>query len=173
MPAKPSDPRSEARLLIDAYVEALVGVFALRLPGVGDAVRKYAPRMTVESSYDDEHLNIHSADVVTNLAHSGPAVQATVDQMSAAFAAAMWELLKSQAHYDAIATKPDIQFLRHLRNACGHGGHWNFGELVHPAAWRDKELRMEHVGQAAFGGLLKHGDLMLLLIDIDRAYFQQ
>lgn len=173
MPPNSRDTRSQARLLIDSYVEALVGVFALRLPTVAETVRKYAPHMTVESSYEEEHVNLHAAEVVSDPVFSGPGIQATIDQISNAFASSMWETLKSHAHYDLIATKPDIQFFRHLRNACGHDGRWNFTELKYAAVWRDKVLKMEHVGEGAFGGLVKHGDLMLLFTDIDRKYFEQ
>jgi hypothetical protein len=167
------DTRHEARLLVEAYIEAMVGVCALRLPTVADAVRKHAPEICVESSYEGEHVNLHAAEVVAGLALTGPSILATIDQISAAFASAMWELLKSHAHYDHIAAEPDIQFLRHLRNSCAHGGRWHFEKLLHPAKWRDKELRLEHAGVPAFGGMIKHGDLLLLLVDIDRKYFQQ
>jgi len=129
--------------------------------------------MTIKSSYDGEHINLHADAVVAELKLSGPSIVTTIDQISAVFVAATWDTLTSHAHYDVIATNPDIQFLRHLRNACGHNGRWNFSELKHPAIWRDKELRMNHVGLVAFGGLLKHGDVMLLLTDIDMKYFEQ
>jgi hypothetical protein len=79
----------------------------------------------------------------------------------------------SHVHYDSIATNPDIQFFRHLRNACGHDGRWNFNELKHPAIWRDKELHMNLVGSVVFGGLLKHGDVVFLFTDIDKKCFEQ
>lgn len=167
-----ADTRSDARLLIDAYSESLVGVFALRLPGVADTVRTLAPKMTVESSYDGEHVNLHAAEIVSDVALSGPTIRATIDQISRAFAASMWELLKSHAHFVEIEAEPDIQFFRHVRNACGHDGRWNFPELKRPAVWRDKQLTLAEIGAPVFGGLLKHGDLMLLMIDIDRKYFQ-
>lgn len=65
-----------------------------------------------------------------------------------------------------------LQFFRHLRNACGHTGNWNFQELKHPAQWRDKRLMLEHIGQPVFGEFFKHGDLALLVLDIDKRYFE-
>lgn len=173
MPTKSRDTRTRAQLLLNAYIEALVGVFALRLPIVDTVVKAHAPKMTVESSYDGEHVNLHADAVVSDLDFSGEKIKTTIDQITTAFVAAMWDTLTSHAHYDAISTKPDIQFFRHLRNACGHDGRWNFKELKHRAAWRDKELSMSHVGFLVFGGLLKHGDVVLLFIDIDKKYFEQ
>jgi len=173
MSNKSRDPRNRARLLLDAYIESLVGIFALRLPTVRDAVILQAPKITVESSYNGEHVNLHADVVVQEVQTSGPAISATVDQITSAFVAAMWDTLLSHAHYDSIATNPEIQFFRHLRNACGHNGRWNFSDLRHPAIWRDKKLRMEHVGEQVFGKLLKHGDVVLLFTDIDRKYFEQ
>jgi hypothetical protein len=173
MAPKSRDTRTRAQLLLNAYIEALVGVFALRLPTVDVVVKAHAPQMTVESSYDGEHINLHADAVVSDLEFSGTAITTTVDQITAAFVAAMWDTLTSHAHYDAISTKPDIQFFRHLRNACGHDGRWNYKELKHPAIWRDKELNMGHVGSLVFGGLLKHGDVVLFFIDIDKKYFEQ
>jgi hypothetical protein len=46
-------------------------------------------------------------------------------------------------------------------------------ELKHPAIWRDKELHMNLVGSVVFGGLLKHGDVVLLFTDIDQKCFER
>ena len=167
------DTRDRVQLLVNAYCESLVGVFALHLPGVADAVRTHAPRMTVESSYSGEHVNLHADAVVNGLDRSGPRMVTLVDQITAVFVAGMWDILMSHAHYQEIATNPDIQFFRHLRNACGHDGSWNFDELKHPAVWREKELCLELSGAKVFGGLLKHGDVILLMKDIDSKYFDK
>lgn len=173
MTSKTRDTRNRARLLINAYTEALVGIFVLRLHPVQDAVRTHSPEMTVESSYDGEHLNLHARRIVDEIQSHGPEVIVTVEQVTSAFVTAMWDTIISHAHYDLIATKPEIQFLRHLRNACGHDGHWNFDKLKHPAEWRDKKLQLKDAGSPVFNRMLKHGDVMLLFIDIDRKYFEQ
>jgi hypothetical protein len=170
---KSRDSRIRSQLLLNAYVESLVGAFALHLPGVGDIVRAHAPLITVDSSYPSEPLNLHADAVINDLVRSGPRMTTLVDQITAAFIAGMWDILQFHAHYEQIATNPDVQFFRHLRNACGHDGSWNFGYLKHRAAWRDKELLSEQSGLKVFGGLLKHGDVMLLMKDIDSKYFDQ
>jgi len=127
--------------------------------------------MCVESSFEGEHINLNSEAIVDACEWSGPKIMTCIDQLTGAFVAAMWDTLKSHSNYAAISTMPEIQFFRHLRNACGHDGKWNFTVLNHPAVWRDKELKQEHSGSKVFGGMLKHGDVVLLVIDIDRKYF--
>jgi len=175
MPTKPRDTRTRAGLLINAYVEALVGLFALRLEEVKSAVRAHAPEMTITSSYDGQHINLDARRVVDELSTSGTEVVTAVEQISCAFVAAMWDLLKGHANYDQIATTPEIQFFRHPRNACGLNGRWNFTEkdLMLPACWRDKTSALADFGQPAFNGIMNHGDVILLFIDIDLRYFQQ
>jgi hypothetical protein len=166
-----TDTRAEATLLINAFIEALVGLFALRLDPVKDVVRTHAPEMTVMSSYDGEHVNLAARAIVDGVSTSGPEILSAVDQTTRAFVAAMWGLLTTHARYPQVATEPEIQFLRHLRNACGHNGRWNFTELKHLASWRTKSLALTDSGQLVFGGVLKHGDVTLLFMDIDRKYF--
>lgn len=157
---------------MDAFTEALFGIFALRLPPVQNAVKVFMPEVTVRSSYEGQHINLIAHRIVDEISISGPEIKTVVNQITAAFVAAMWDLLKTHAHYEVIANKPEIQFFRHLRNACGHDGKWNFTELKHTAVWRDKLLTLDHAGQDVFEGLLKHGDVVLLFIDIDMKYFE-
>lgn len=173
MTTKLRDTRIRAELLIHAFIEALTGIFALRLQPVQAAIRMHDPEMTVMSSYEGEHINLDAQSVVDEISSNGPKLIITINQITAVFVSAMWDTLTSHANYDSIATKPEIQFFRHLRNACGHDGKWNYRELKHPAVWRDKELQLAHSGEAVFNGLLKHGDVVLLFIDIDKKYFEQ
>ena len=167
------DTRTQAGIFINAYVESLVGLFALRLEDVKVVVREHAPEMTVISSFEGKHVNLQARRVVDEIGTSDPEITAAVERITAAFVAGMWDLLTSHAHYSKISTEPEVQFFRHLRNACGHNGRWSFKELKSPASWRGKSLDPSHNGQLVFEGLLKHGDVVLLFFDIDRKYFQQ
>jgi hypothetical protein len=173
MSPKRHDTRSRARVLIDAYIEALVGLFALRLRSVQEAIRKDAPEMSVLSSYDGEHIILAAGRVANEAATSGAEIVAAVDQTTSAFVAAMWDLLTTHTRYDAISTQPEVLFFRHLRNACGHDGRWNFADLKHPSRWRDKSLSLNDSGRPVFGSVLKHGDVILIFRDIDRKFFEQ
>lgn len=173
MSAKSRDTRERARLVLNAFVEALVGIFALRLPAVQEVICRNAPEMSVESSYPGQSLILDAKRTARECQTNGPDIRAVVDQIVFAFVASLWDTLLCHAHYERISTKPEIQFFRHLRNAGAHDGRWNFTELKHPARWRDKELTLQHSGQLVFGGVLKHGDVALLFIDIDKVYFEQ
>jgi hypothetical protein len=160
-------------LITNAYIEALVGVFALRLKPVQDIVSEHAPEMSVMSSYEGEHIILQAQRIISEISTSGPELAATINQVTSAFVATMWDIITTHTHYESIALMPEIQFFRHLRNACGHDGKWNFKELKYPASWRDKELLLTHSGSEVFNGLLKHGDVVLLFTDIDLKYFEQ
>lgn len=173
MHSKSRDTSTRAQLLISAYIESLVGIFALRLAPVKSAISAIAPQMTLFSSYEGQHCNLQARRIVEEISTTGIELQTTVNQLTYIFVAAMWETLKQHAHYDLISTKPDIQFFRHLRNACAHDGKWNFTELKYPAIWRDKELKTEHNDKEVFNGVLLHGDILLFFTDIDLKYFEQ
>lgn len=106
MSTKSRDTRTSARLLIDAYIEALVGLFALRLEPVKAAVRSHAPDMSVLSSFEGEHVNLHAAHVVDTLTTSSAELKTAAEILTAAFVARMWDLLRSHARYDTISTEP-------------------------------------------------------------------
>ena len=170
---KSTDTRRESTLLINAFTEALVGLFALRLEAVQETVRTQSPQMTVLSSYDGEHVNLDARLIVNTVGLGGPELSSAVSQTIRAFVAAMWDLLFNHSGYTQVATEPEIQFFRHLRNACGHNGRWNFTELKHVAAWRNRSLVLADNGMEVFGGKLMHGDVLLLFVDINNKYFSK
>lgn len=174
MTEKSRDTRVRVNFLIEAYIQSLVGIFALRLPDVQNVILKTAPVISLSSSYDEECCNLEAYRIVNEIHAFGPELQTAITQVTSAFIGAMWDILKTHAHYQIISTRPEIQFFRHLRNACSHDGKWCFKEdLKHPAAWRDKVLTQEHDGKEIYSSLLKHGDILLLFTDIDLAYFEQ
>jgi hypothetical protein len=85
------------------------------------------------------------------------------------------ELCKDKAAHD---TGPLWEFLRHCRNAAGHGGYFNLlnGEPKRPAMWRSLEILPSLQGtpllQAEQDGafFLGPADPILLLWDIEQAY---
>lgn len=174
MTSKSRDTSQRAHVLRDAYAESLVGLFALRLEPVKAAIRVHAPQMALLSSYEDQALLLQAKTIVDSIPTGfSPELQTAIDILTGSFIAAMWDLLQSHAHYDKISTAPDIQFFRHLRNACGHDGKWNFSKLQHPAEWRHRKLTMGDIGNAAFDSTFRHADVVLLFEDIDHKYFER
>jgi len=104
MPQKSNDTRVQTKLLLDAFLESLVGVFALRIPDVQATIRGQAPTMSVESSYDGQHLILEAAVIVGECKVTGQEIQTTITQIARVFAAAMWDSLLSHSRYDSIAT---------------------------------------------------------------------
>jgi hypothetical protein len=166
------DTRSATQAISDAYYEALVGIFSLRLPDVKEIVLRAAPTVVLKSSYPGEDILLDTKVILSALSTHGDQIRHSVTQLNRIFVAAMWDTLTAHENYDAIATKPEIQFFRHIRNACAHGGRFNFQSLPYPARWRERSLTIEHRGVEVFPGFLKDGDLLLLFADIGCTYFE-
>jgi hypothetical protein len=167
-----SDTRNMTQAITDAYFEALVGIFSLRLPEVKEIVLRAAPTVVVESSYHGQSLILDTAKILADAHLSGPQIQQSVTQLNRVFVAAMWDTLTMHSNYNAIATKPEIQLFRHIRNACAHGGSFNFKSLPHPAYWRERFLTVAHHNTRVFPDFIKDGDLILLFADIGQNYFE-
>jgi hypothetical protein len=70
-----------------------------------------------------------------------------------------------------IAASPEMEFFRHVRNACAHGNQFHFvgAEPRRCAAWRGLTLtRATHQATPCIGHWLNAADLLLLLTDIER-----
>lgn len=93
-------------------------------------------------------------------------------QINIVFLISAWDLLTETKTYNSIATEPEIQFFRHVRNGCSHDNQFNFDALKHPAKWRDKEITTALKGQTVFPDFIKDGDPLLLLLDINNKYFE-
>jgi hypothetical protein len=101
-----------------------------------------------------------------------PNLRQAFTQINSIFIASSWGILSETKTYNTIATKEDVQFLRHIRNAGAHDGLFNFDlPLKHPAKWRDKEILPSLKGTPVFPGFLKDGDPIFLLIDITNRYY--
>lgn len=64
--------------------------------------------------------------------------------------------------------RPEVQFLRHARNASGHGNVFNLlaGEPRKPAVWRGIEITSELNGAPFLYQFLKAGDVLRLIDDV-------
>jgi hypothetical protein len=72
---------------------------------------------------------------------------------------------------------PLWEFLRHCRNAAGHGCKFNFlyDEPKRPAIWGKLEITQNHQGQPLFidgtnNGFMSPGDVLGLLWDLEQSY---
>ncbi len=64
--------------------------------------------------------------------------------------------------------RPEVEFLRHARNASAHGNVFTLrrGEPVKPATWREKEITQQLSGQVLLYRFLKPGDVLQLVDDV-------
>ncbi len=166
------------RPLIDAYLETCVALIVLRIPEVQDLVSASLPEAVVSTSYaaDHENLIINVRGMFESMRAEGlgnvGTLQHSFRQTNCIFLGAMWDTLKQHRRFGEIKTEPVVEFLIHVRNASSHGGRLNFGELRHPAKWRDKEITESMSGTPVFPDLLQDGDPILLVIDINNDFFE-
>lgn len=67
-------------------------------------------------------------------------------------------------------SSPSAEYLRHLRNACAHGGRWHF-ERAEPrrlAEWRGNTLSKEMHRSPVWDLQFTRGDLLVLLWDVEQ-----
>jgi len=166
-----------ARETIDAYLEMVLGIMTLRISQVQDFLIPNFPEASIKSSYQHEDLIIKVVDVLNDFKKEGlkdvKSLQNSFRQVNRMFLLAMWDILFSHKTYDSIANKPDIQFFRHIRNGCAHNNKLNFAAIDKIAKWRDKEITDSDKNKSVFPDMLKDGDPILLVIDINNNYFHR
>ncbi|HEY6356118.1 MAG TPA: hypothetical protein VIY30_16670 [Burkholderiaceae bacterium] len=112
---------------------------------------------------------------------SGAITRATAESsLACMLATAAWDVLCATEPPPAIMGRPEVQYLRHVRNAAAHGNHWHFSDRKGretpdmPAQWRtasiDHSLKGRSNplhGQQCFGNTLGSADLLRLMLDIE------
>lgn len=173
---KPNDTSLIARETIDAYLKMILGIMTLRISQVQDFLIPNFPEASVKSSYKHEDLIIKVVDILNDFKKEGlkdvKSLQNSFRQVNRMFLLAMWDILCSHKTYDRIANEPEIQFFRHIRNGCAHNNKLNFASIDKSAKWRDKEITDSDKGKSVFPDMLKDGDPILLVIDINNKYFR-
>jgi hypothetical protein len=121
--------------------------------------------ITIDVDQIAQELKEHGADLIKTLLLSGGAVFIVAHESE-----------KDKAWHDQ---GPLWEFLRHCRNAAGHGGRFHFlnGEPRRLARWGKIEIQASLEGTPLFKGadgvgLLSPGDPIRLLWDIEQAYPQ-
>jgi hypothetical protein len=174
---KPDDTRFLTAQITDAYLEMTLGIMVLRIPQIQDLLIPNIPEAVVTTSYFDNHENlvINAKRILEELKAEGltnvRSLQNSFRQVNRIFILSMWDILTEHRRFDAISTEPEIQFFRHVRNACAHDGTLNFEELKHPARWRDKQITETMRGINLFPDIMKDGDPFLLVLDVNNKFF--
>ena len=172
---KSGDTSLIARNTIDAYLEMILGIMALRVPEMQQFLISNTPEVSVESSYVNESLIIRVVDILSDFRKEGlkdvKSLQNSFRQVNSIFLLAMWDILCSHSNYDRICNQPEVQFFRHIRNGCAHDNKLNFSTIDKVAKWRDKEISDKDKNKNVFPDILRDGDPLLLVVDINNTYF--
>jgi hypothetical protein len=153
----------------------ILGIMILRIPQIQDYLIPNFPEGSVESSYPHEHLVIKVADLLNGFKKEGlkdmKSLQNSFRQVNKIFLLAMWDILFNHRNYDHICNTPEVQFFRHIRNGCAHNNKLNFAIVDKIAKWRNKEIKDSDKNKSVFPDILKDGDPILLIVDINNKYF--
>lgn len=171
----PDNEHLHAGHVSDAYLETILALMALRTPAVREAIQASLPsEFVVASSYQRESLIISVSGMLASVEAEGmddvQGLQRSVRQANWTLLSAMWEILKQHRRFREIEMEPVIEFFRHVRNGSSHGGRLNFKTVRAPARWRDKEITKSMKGIRVFPDLLRDGDPLLLVQDIERQF---
>lgn len=164
----------------DIYIELIFAMMCLRHPGLHAPILKNVPGVQVASSYvvngKKQDLCIPTDAIIAGFQKEGLSnVQSLMKafyHVNSMFLVSMWAILTETFILEKISKEPEIQFYRHVRNGCAHGNKFNFGQLSYPAQWRDKTITEENNNKPVFPDVLRDGDPMLLLVDINNKYFR-
>ncbi|HCC23653.1 TPA: hypothetical protein DF272_05790 [Candidatus Falkowbacteria bacterium] len=158
---------------MSSYVELVVGIFAIRQNGIGNLFCSIG-ELSVESSFKHQHFIIGLQDFISKITtdeYKMLHMQTAFRQLNRMFILSMWEILVGHNRYNDICNEEEIQFFRHIRNGCAHDNKLNFKQLEKTAKWRTVELKSSDIARSIFPDVLKDGDPILLLIDINNKYF--
>ena len=164
----------------DTYIELIFAMMCVRHPKLHVPILKVVPGVQVASSYvvngQKQDLCIPAEGIISGFKKEGLTNVQSMKQgfyhVNSMFLISMWAILAETSIFKNISKEPEIQFFRHVRNGCAHGNRFNFKQLSYPAQWRDKAIRAENNGKPVFPNILKEGDPMLLLVDINNKYFK-
>ena len=109
-----------ARETIDAYLEMILGIMALRIPQIQDFLISNFPEASVKSSYPHKDLIVKVANLLNDFKKEGlkdvKSLQSSFKRVNRIFLLAMWDILLGHKNYDHICNEPEVQFFRHIRN---------------------------------------------------------
>ena len=163
----------------DTYIELIFAMMCVRHPNIHEPILKIIPGVQVSSSYvvknQKQDLCIPTKGIITGFKKEGLTNVQSLKQgffhVNSMFLISMWAILTGTSNFKNISKEPEIQFFRHVRNGCAHGNRFNFNQLSYSAHWRDKAIMAGNKGKPVFPDVLKDGDPMLLLFDINNKYF--
>ena len=89
------------------------------------------------------------------------------------FTIAVKDIIWKEPNFSSLLKEPELQFLRHLRNASAHNNFFFWGKgknrkIPEPIIWRGKEIKKDLEHTKLYMEFMKPGDLFILLSDISK-----
>lgn len=89
------------------------------------------------------------------------------------FTIAVKDILWEEQDFQNLLNSPELEFLRHLRNASAHNNSFFWGagkkrKIPNPVKWRTKMVKKSLEGKPLYMDFMKPGDLFILLSDISK-----
>jgi len=166
-------------LLIDNFRNVIAGMTWLKV-SVKDAQSFYAPHPNIiglSCSVTDKQIKVGKS-ILSMIEEEGldePVLyNQTLINFYRIFTIAIKDIVWEEPDFSNLHNKPELQFLRHIRNASAHNNQFFLGagqERIHtlsmlPLIWRGKEIKEELEDTKLYMDFLQPGDLFYLLSDI-------
>jgi len=86
---------------------------------------------------------------------------------------AVKDIIWKEPNFSQYLNYPELQFLRHIRNASAHNNQFFWGErnnrqIPISVVWRNKNIKEELEGKQLYMDFMKPGDIFILLSDISK-----
>lgn len=163
----------------DGIFKEFINIYVILIAGLPSIAKELFPeteldkRIELVSKHRTEVVSITPRKAISLVKANNLDVFGITNSLSIMLANICMEKIKTE---DLNKGQPEIEFLRHLRNAGSHGNTFTFfpHEPSKKASWND--LNIEHTlkgnqnplfGKQCFGNFIDCGDLILLLKDID------
>lgn len=165
--------------LLDSFRNVIAGMTWLKV-SVKDAQLFFAQEQNILSlscSVTDKYIKVGKS-ILSMIEEEGldePVLyNQTLINSYRIFTIAIKDIVWEEPDFSNLLNKPELQFLRHIRNASAHNNQFFWGtgqEKIRtlsklPLIWRGKEIKDELEGTKLYMDFLQPGDLFYLLSDI-------
>lgn len=113
--------------------------------------------------------------------HKTPLYTQTLVNAYRIFTIAVKDIIWNEPDFSSFHNNPEMQFLRHIRNASAHSNQFYWGKenqrkdtiSKFPIIWNGKEIREDLEKTSLYMDFFKPGDLFMLLSDISRLTYKK
>lgn len=166
--------------LLDTFRNIIVAMTWLKVT-IGDArlfYEDYPHIIALACSVTDQEVKVDKSILSLIEKESfnvkTPLYSQTLINFYRAFTIAIADIVQGEADFSSLLGKPELQFIRHVRNASAHNNKFYWGKGQQridtinglPVVWQNKEINEKLENTKLYMDFLKPGDIFLLLADI-------